>query len=253
MRTMVRMLYESERLMADLDRRPTIDNALSPVNSRISSNRTALKRDGSTGMTIRGGDGASIGDYLRDHRQPDEEAPDLYQERDEVYKGEGILPKMPTTRPTNKNVDLRDLYKKPGKGVQDLEEITNLYQVDKQGKLQPDKKGFNNFMSDKLYEACTTYFSNVGKSAKPNDGAHAAQRQGMSKAGYNLTDMTGTFYDVANGKLNASKQGFSAYMNLSLTNAAFQYFGNVGNKAPAGYLAGNKSTSAARYLPSGKK
>ena len=250
--------------MADLNRltdRESVNSRTNPVNSRIPSNRTALKRDGSAGMVIRGGDGASIGDYMDNPRQHVEETTDLYKERDEIYKGEGILPKIPTTRPTDREIDLKNLYNTPRinrlKSLDDLAKndlAKNMYGVDKQGKLQPDKEGFNNYMAGKLFESCTMYFSNVGKPAKPKDGAYAAQREGTSKrADYSLTDLTGTFYDVANGKLQASKQGFSAYMNLSLTNAAFQYFSNIGKKAPAGYISGKKAPSPARYLPAGKK
>jgi hypothetical protein len=245
--------------MADLNRltsKESVTGRTNPANSRISSKGTALKRDGSTGMVIRGGDGASIGDYMDNPRRQRPETTNLYKDKDEIYKGEGILPKFPTTRPTEREIDLENLYKTPRinrlKSLDDM--AKEIYGVDKKGRLQPDKQGFSNYMSDKLFEACMTYFSNVGQRAKPTDGTYAAQRQGMSKrAGYNLTDLTGTFYDVANGKLQASKQGFSAYMNLSLTNAAFQYFGNIGKKAPAGYISGKKAPSPARYLPAGKK
>ena len=51
-------------------------------------------------------------------------------------------------------------------------------------------------------------------------------------------DLTGMFYNVAGGKLRPSKQGFAAYMNIALTNAVFQYFGNIGSKAPVSYIGG---------------
>ena len=216
---MVRLLYENERLMADLNRLTSKEpitgrtrSANSSSNSRVSS--TALKRVGSNGFVIRGGDGASIEDYMDNPRQPREETIDLYKNKDEIYRGEGILPGIPTTKPTEREIDLKNLYKTPRiNRLRSKDELSDrIYGVDKQGRLQPDKQGFSNYMSNKLFEACMTYFSNVGQPAKATDGAYAMQRKGMSKkAGYNLTDLTGTFYDVANGKLNPSKQGFSAY------------------------------------------
>lgn len=238
-------------LRRETDRRSTLDTALdsrtNPATSRISS-RTGLKRDDSTGLVIRGGDGASIGDYLDKPRNLDDETIDLYGADGNLYNGKGILPGKQTTRPTERKVKL-----KPYDHTASLERITDLYNVDRQGKLQPTKTGFNKFMKNKLYEACLSYFSNVGKPAETNDGAYLTQRNAMNKkSGYNLTDLTSTFYDVTKGALKASKQGFSAYLNLFMTNAAFQYFDNVGKKAPAGYIAGKSAPSPARYLP-GKK
>lgn len=258
---MVRLMYESERLLADLDRRNTIDNVMrSPVNS---SSERFSGASNSSRMQAKGGDGASLTDTMNPRHVPME---DPYKVQDKMYDGELWDPNSQSTEPSAKEIDLKkkmygqqpmpnrlmaDAYGS-GNAGNSLERMTDFYQVDKQGKLQASKEGFNRYMSSNLFEACMMYFSNVGQPAKPTDGAYLAQRQGFSKKqGYNLTDLTGSFYNVANGKLQPSKQGFSAYLNVALTNAAFSYFGNVGTKAPAGYL-GNGSASRGASAPSGK-
>ncbi|MBD3259801.1 hypothetical protein GF371_04200 [Candidatus Woesearchaeota archaeon] len=230
-------------------------------------------------MAVKGGDGASHTDFTNPRQVPRDS---LYMEVDDIYKGKLWEPGSQRTEPNARKIELNkkmygqhSQHRQPqGEGqrkgtsylpgsnrlMQDkhgsgdtLERITDFYQVDNQGRLQPTKEGFNNYMSKSLFDACMMYFGNAGQPARPTDGPHHGQRRGMSKsAGYGLTDLTSSFYNVADGKLQPSKHGFSAYLNVALTNAAFSYFGNAGAKAPAGYLSKGGSPGKSAAGSSGK-